>query len=508
MSALLRAFWSVWSRPFGLVFLLIWLAACGWGSSSADNSQTANPNAPPRPLTVDSALVQSGVAPADQGEDEAYHTTWVGTYLSEEPAKRGADVFRNLGLTAFTVRKTLIEKKGLLFPSRKPVGDFYLVNVGLFGTITEAEILGRRLKAQGRITNWQPIGSADPGEMARARIQTAPLEREAVKVTVQAQKKSGQPLPASAPAATGQGFKKMVHGRYVGSFKDLYAARAEAERLTAAGWPAAVERTSPGGGNWFRVFLTEAVDHRDFEAEPRQLAAARIQAASHGGIIFLVDLSGVAGQWGQTVPGQARTEASACAGYSRTGRVLTGLERVVGQMPSDSSQMVLVKGVTYFPPAGMVERVVRPVRTWWTEDESELTDTQNAYGPTLFNRPQVMRGLKNLKAEPNAVPLGPAFDSLRELTAMPGRKTLLVWSDFRWTGPDTETMGAAGRLKGQYGDQLDIIVIYGDADDKGWQLAENLARSGSGDAAWDGCRILADQSYYQSFIRRVFRARS
>jgi hypothetical protein len=114
-----------------------------------------------------------------------------------------------------------------------------------------------------------------------------------------------------------------------------------------------------------------------------------------------------------------------------------------------------------------------------------------------------MAGLRRLKLETRPVPLAPALDALRELSSIPGRKTVLLWSDFRWDGPDTDTLGALGRLKEQYGGQADILVIYGDSDDRGWQLAENLAKIGSPEAAWNGCLLLADQSYFQRFIRRV-----
>jgi hypothetical protein len=443
-------------------------------------------------------------------EEEAFYTVWVASYLDEAPAHRAAAAFRSRGLLAFTVKKTLMEKTSSFLSSSTPrvVGDYYLVNVGLFGNVEEASVLGRRLLAQGRISNWRVIGSADPGEIARMAVQAAPLIQKSETVTTQAMKKAGLPLPPTAPAITGQGFKSLVHGRYVGSFKDLYAARTEAERLTAAGWPAAVERATPKGGQWFRVYLTESTDHREFGANPSRLARDKAVAATHGGLIFLVDLSGQAGDWGQIAPGEKRLEASACAGYSRPGRVLTGLERVVGQIPTNSPMMVAVKSVTYVQPAGFVDKTVRKVRKWWTEDETGFTEARSAYGPTLFNRPLVTRAIRSLKLDSEAVSLGPAFDSLYEAQSVPGYKTVLVWSDFRWTGPDTEVMAGLGRLKAQWGGQVNILVVYGDADDRGWRLAENLAKAGSGQPAYDGCLLLSDQNYFQKFVSRALQSSS
>jgi hypothetical protein len=447
-----------------------------------------------------------GVAPADLGEDEAYHTVWVASYLDEPPAQNAAAAFRAKGLLAFTVKKTLVEKEKSLFRSKtRSVGDFYLVNVGLFGNVEEAQILGRRLLAQGQIGNWRVIGSADPGEIARLAVQAAPVVTRSVQVSTQAQKTAGRPMSPQAPAVTGQGFKNLIHGRYVGSFKDLREAKAEAERLSAAGWPAAVERATPKGGNWFRVYLTEATDHRDFEASPRRLARDKAEAATQSGLFFLVDLSGQAGAWGQVAPGRSRLEASACAGYSRPGRVLTGLERVIGQIPDNSPLIVGVKSVSYAQASGLVEKTTRKIKTWWTEDETELTETKNAIGPTYFNRPLVTRAIRSLKLDSQAVSLAPAFDGLYEPRSVPGQKTVLVWSDLRWAGSDSEVLAALGRLKAQWGGQADILVIYGDVDDRGWRLAENLARTGGGTPAYDGCLLLTDQSYFQSFVNRALK---
>ncbi|MDR2422936.1 MAG: hypothetical protein LBE01_06105 [Deltaproteobacteria bacterium] len=483
------------------------LSACRLfgGSSPVDNSAPVmDPNAPPLALFVEGDKIQAGVAPASSVEDEVYHTVWVASYLDEAPAQRAAAAFRQRGLLAFTVKKTLVEKKKtLLLTSEKPVGDYYLACVGLFGSLEEAQILGRRLLAQGLVKNWQAIVAADPGELARAAVQVAPLVEKAEKVTTQAYEKAGRPLPPTAPAATGEGFKRLVHGQYVGSFKDLLEARAEAARLTASGWPAAVERTSPSGGNWFRVYLTQANDRRDFEANPRRLARDKAERAAQGGLLFLVDLSGQEGQWGQIAPSQSRIEASACAGYSRSGRALTGIERVIGQIPSDSSLMVGVRSVTYAQPSGLVDKVTRPFRTWWSKDESELTEHKSYYGPTIFNRPQVIRGIRNLSPDPQPVSLAPALDGFYEARGVPGKKVALLWSDFRWDGPEADILGALGRLKVQYGGQLEIYVIYGDPDDRGLRLAESLAKAGSGEAAYDGCLLLADQSYFQKFIGRV-----
>jgi hypothetical protein len=453
-------------------------------------------------MVVDGAEVWAGVAPTDDEAREPFHTVWVGSYLDEAPATRAAESLRALGLLAFTVKKTLAVKSTKASLGSEKIGEYNLVCAGLFGTLKEAQILGRRLMAQGIAPNWRAIGAADPGERAKAAIQVAPLVDQAARVTKTAYDRAGRPLPVTAPAATGAGFKRLVHGQYVSSHRDYIEAKEEARRLTAAGWPAAVERAVPSGGNWFRVYLTDPTDRRDFAASPRRLTAAKAERQVMGGLIFLVDLSGQSGKWGQIAPGEARLEASACAGYSRPGRTLTGIERVIGQIPTDSPVMMAVKSVTYAPPDGLVDKLTRPFRTWWKEDESELTAAKSAYGPTIFNRPQVTKAIRNLTLDPKAVSMAPAFDGLYEAREVPGPMALVLWSDFRWEGPDTEILAAAGRLKAQFGGRLDLIVVWGDPDDKGLKLAESLAKSEKG-GAYDGCRLLADQGYFQGFIGRI-----
>jgi hypothetical protein len=311
-------------------------------------------------------------------------------------------------------------------------------------------------------------------------------------------------LAPDAPAATGAGFKKLVRGRFVGSFRDPLAARKEAERLTAAGWPASVSTEPDGGVLWYRVWLAEPSDNRDFKAQPAELEAARASAASQEGLVFLIDTSGLKGTWGAKTPNAKRSDASACAGYSRTGRVLTNLERLVGYVP-ETSILVVVKPIAYAKSDNVVDWAYRPIKAWVTGDDSVLVDSKSVYGPAVFNRPDVMGRIQALTIQGRAAPMAPAFDDLRELAAIPGKKTVALYSDFMSPGGEAEALAALGRLKARYGTSLELLVVYGDTDDKGWQMAESLARAAGSKEAWNGCKLLADNDYFERFVKTVFR---
>ncbi|MDR1111573.1 MAG: hypothetical protein LBP92_13010 [Deltaproteobacteria bacterium] len=487
---------------------LILAAGCGltermFPSDHAEKpqSQAAAPvEADQASLKVSGGLASDGVAPAESSLFSDLRAVWVGSFLDPEPAAKSVSVFQRLGLASFTVKKTLVSK-GLF--SGDPIGDYHLVLVGLFGEHADAEALGRRLQAQGLVANWQVVPSDDPGEMGQAQRQTERLSQRAGKVAEAAQGKAGQPLSADAPAATGEAFKNLVEGRFVGSFRDYQRARQEAERLSAGGWPASVVSDPGTGGLWYRVILAQPSDHRDFRAPPGEIERAQASAASQEGLVFLVDTSGAKGVWGRLEPSPDRRDASACAGFSRAGRLMTCLERLIGYIP-DTGILVAVKPIGEKAAAGLVDRVVRPVRSLVTGDRTAYTEAKSAYGPAIYNRPDMMARIRALEVGPDPVPMSPALDGLGELAAIPGRKTVIVYSEFGLPSDAEAAVAAMGRLRGQYGDSLRVHVVYGDPDGQGWLMAGNLAKAAGAGQPWDGCRLLADNAYFEKFVKTVF----
>ena len=456
---------------------------------------------PPASLGVSGSKASAGVAPVESSLRADYRSVWVGSFLDPAPADKMVKGFQRQGFTAFHIKKTL-EDRGVV--SKTVIGDYNLVLVGLFGDYDDAERLGRLLKAQGQTANWQVIAADRPAELRQIEAQTAPLVSRSAEVTSRAQERAGRPMPPDSPAVTGAGFKKLVRGRFIGSFRDPLEAKKEAERLTAAGWPASVSTEPEGGGLWYRVWLAEPADARDFKAPPEELAAARASAVSHEGLVLLIDTSGLKGSWGAKTPNAQRTDASACAGYSRTGRVMTNLERLVGYIP-ETTIMVVVKPIAYAKAANIVDWATRPIKSWWTGDDSSKVDSKSVYGPVIYNRQDVMARIGALSIQSTAAPMGPALDNLIELGAIPGKKTIVLYSDFMDPKGQDEALAAMGRLKGRYGASLNFQVIYGDTDDKGWQMAQNLARAAGSKDAWNGCRLLADNDYFERYVKTVFR---
>jgi hypothetical protein len=482
---------------------LIGLApGCGGKGGAAQATPGGSPGTDGNPaaLQVSGGKAVGGVAPAEYGVRAKFFTAWVGSFLDEAPARTSVAAFQKQGWASFAVKKTLVEMGPV---KGKPIGDYWLVMVGLFGERADAESLGRLLKAQGQITNWQVVPSDNPGEMGQAAAQTEALVNTGERVTQAAQEKAGQPLAPSSPTVTGKAFKNLVEGRYVGSFRDSLEAQREAARLTAAGWPASVATETESGGMWYRVILAQPTDRRDFKAEPAEVERARASAAAKEGLVFLVDTSGAKGTWGRKDPEADRKDASGCAGFSRAGRLRSCLERLIGYIP-DSGILVAVKPITLRQADGVVAKVVRPVKAFFTGDESEYSEAKSAYGPSVYNRPDMMARVKSLTVSERPVPISPALDALNELAAIPGRKTVILYSEFGEPSDASKAMSALGNLKGQYGGSLRVFAVYGDADDKGWELAENVAKTGGTGQAWNGCKLLFDNAYFESFVKTIF----
>jgi hypothetical protein len=216
-----------------------------------------------------------------------------------------------------------------------------------------------------------------------------------------------------------------------------------------------------------------------------------------------VDTSGTKGLWGKKEPETNRQDASACAGYSRAGRLRTCLERLIGYVP-DNGILVAVKPISLKPAASIVDKVVRPVKSLITGDDSDYTQAKSAYGPVIYNRPDMMSRIRGLTLSPDPVPISPAFDGLTEAAAIPGRKTVILYSEFGQTQDASQAISALGRLKGQYGSSFRLFVVYGDTDDQGWQLAEALAKTGGTERAWSGCKLLFDNAYFETFVKTIF----
>jgi hypothetical protein len=460
-------------------------------------------------LGVDPDSFSGGVAPADYGLLREYFTVWCGTWTDEAPARKAAAALQREGLTAFALKKTLEEKR---LPFNKTVGDFWLLLAGLFGSRSDAEDLGSRLKARGLVANYQVIPTDRPAEVDSFTAQTAPLAQRSDAAVRSAQDRLGKPVPPDSPSRTGEGFKRSLDGRYIRSYRDEWAAKDEARRLTSAGWPAGVEAAADGGGMWYRVYLVgSAAGSRadnsvgatgDYRVSPSAVQAAQAQAASRRGLVLVVDTSGLKGAWGATQPNRGRSDASSCAGYSQAGRLLSSVERTVSYIP-DTGLLVSVRNLAFRKADNVAAGVLRSVKSWWTQDGSDYSEARPAFGPVPYNRPEVLRAIRGMKPDVRPAPLAPGLSGLSELNSFPGRKTVILFSDFTYPDRAQGAEAAAGSLRGQYG-SVDLVIVYGDSSGDGWRLAGRMARAAGGSEPWDGCRLLTDNAYFERYIKKVF----
>jgi hypothetical protein len=425
-----------------------------------------------------------------------FSSALVGRYLDLEPARRRAAFFRSRGLTSFVLTKRVEEARTF---GSSSVGVFYVVMVGLFGEPEAADHLGQRLRAEGLVQDYRILPVDDPGELSSADSQNQELYRQSALGTKSSADRGSRPLdPQKSPAASGRAFRQHVYGRYLGSYRDPLAARDEAGKMTRSGWPASVEKD----GQWYRVYLAPGEDHRDFKADGDALKAARSSAASQPGFFILADMSGLKGTVRPITPNASRTDASACAGFSEAGRLGAGLSRTIVYVPDSSFTAALTP--VYPQPVGSWKEIPQRVKAWWA-DEKSRPEKKSLFGPAIFNRPEMEKAVGRLAADPGEASLAIGLTEISgQLASVPGRKILLVFSEFRGPDQPQDVAGALSRLTADLGPALEVNFIYGDSNAAGYALASDLARQAGG-RAWDGCRLLGDNAYFEQYIKSIFK---
>jgi len=438
------------------------------------------------------ALGEKGLAPG-----AVFHSVLVGRFLDEAPARRLSGQLQARGLTAFVVKRDLVESA--LFMDRSEAGEFYLAVAGLFGLRREADRLGSRLVAEGLIMDYQVVSMADPGEALATFAQTRRVDREGERAAQIVWNRAAAPLNPASPAATGEGYRRNIHGRYVGSFKDRLEAREHARTLTAGGWEASVRAEGQGGGQWYRVYLAPSSDPRDLKADEEVLREALASAASQMALVFLADLTSTSGRVGWAGPAPDRRDASACAGFSQAGRLGASLGRTILYVPDLALMTTLIPAVR--DDIKNLKDVPGRLSDWWDGRERRPRKLA-AYGPTFFNRQEMEKAVGQLQADSRPGSLVPALRSAAApLASQPGRKVLLIFSDFMGPAKPAEVQAALADLRARVGASLDVYIVYGDPNGAGYRLAQSLA----GGQAWEGCRLLHDNAYFEKYIKAVFR---
>ncbi len=433
--------------------------------------------------------------------DGRFYSAWVGRFLDPEPAARYALKFKKMGLIAFVLKKEITESQPFL--PDDSIGDFYTVMVGLFGDRQAAEFLGERLLVAKEVSTYAVVPVDAPAELAATEAQIKSQAQAATKAAENIQARANAPLSPDSPAVTGEGFKNLVRGRYVAGFKDPMRAQQEAARLTAAGWPASVWQEHSGPNMWHRVYLVETQDVRDWQVNPQVFSEARRAAATQPGLVMLADATSIAGQVLSPSPNADRTDASACAGFSEAGRLGATLNRTLIYIPDTTYTTALVP--VYPEESRAWYDIPGRISDWWDSDQESRPATQALFGPAIFNRLGMEGAIAALSATTEPGSLAFSLTTVaRDLYSVPGRKVVLVFSEFLSPESPETIRGALGRLRAELSG-LEAIFIYGDTNAQGYQLAQSLAREGGSSHAWDGCRLLADNGYFESFIRSVFK---
>jgi len=439
----------------------------------------------------------SSVGEHDAAAGQVFHSVLLGRFPDEAPARRLSSQLHNRGLTAFTVKRNLIESR--LFLDRNRIGEFYLTLAGLFGLKRDAERLGSRLVAEGLISDYLVVTIEDSAELKATVAQTRQVDQEGGRTARTARERAAAPLRPDSPAATGEAYRQNVYGRYVGSYKDPLEAREHARTLTAGGWPASVRAEGQGSGRWHRVYLAPSSDPRDLKADKEVLQEAMASAASQMTLVFLADLTSTAGRVSHPGPSPDRRDASACAGFSQAGRLGAVLSRTIIYVPDISLMTTLIPAVR--DDIKSVQEVPERVSTWWKGQERRPRKLA-AYGPAFFNRQEMERAVLQLQADSRPGSLVPALKSAAApLAGQPGRKVLLVFSDFMGLTKPNDVQTALTSLRAGLGSSLDVFLVYGDPNGAGYRLAQNMADG----EAWDGCRLLHDNAYFENYIKAVFK---
>lgn len=419
---------------------------------------------------------------------QKFWSVQVGRYAGRDEAWKAAESLRAHGLETFSRPRA----PGPWFKAAAPEQlNEYEVSVGLLGLKASAVDLAGRLKAQGLISG----GEARPKLVTAASVapflapQNSRLYGRAQAVLDQAAQDAAQ--PTSSEVATGQAFKKVVYGQYIGSYRDRSRAEDEARSLTRAGWPASVETSRLGGGLWFRVYLAPSTDQHELRADPGRLRKAGNMRAQARGLLIIADVSGLPDSSRALRPREDRRDASPCAGYSQFGLYHTVLTRLSIHIPIGAYQVVLREVAS--EPTSLSSRVIQAARKMsWASAES----SRRLYGPAVYDHQAFMAALGRLEPRPEPAALVSAVNWFADdLAGVAGPKTVLILSNFHLNSLE-DLAGAAARLEGAR-----VITVYGDPGAEGYRWAVQLPRGGG--AAWEACRLMTDSAYYEHFVKSL-----
>lgn len=385
----------------------------------------------------------------------------VGTFTDPVDANRELNRLKTRGLEAFSIADSSAER-----------GTVYRVYVGMLNNWQEAGEYAVRLKKEGVIQYYQ-IDKLEKPKVTAPEPKTVPAG------------------PAAPTAQYDTPFKKIVYGRYVASFKFRHLAEAEAEGLTQYGWPASVVEERVQGTMWYRVYLLPPQGN-DYSA------SGRPGNNEVPGFDVIADMSNT----GPPPPEKADGEKykSRCAGYTRAGAKLAILRKFNAAVPAGA----YLAGLRELGDAG--KGVFAEAAELVQRNNRGAEHTRLLWGVMAYDRGEYGLAIEKLTPRTELSPLAEAMDaSDEEFTVIPGWKSLVIVSDFKMSFSHADPIESAVNLKKKYGEDFCIYTVYVDADEKGIQLARDIAAAGGCGNVYDGCLLLTDDIYFKGMIAEVFR---
>ncbi|MEW5721583.1 MAG: OmpA family protein [Thermodesulfobacteriota bacterium] len=407
-------------------------------------------------------LVWTGPAGAASG----LYSLHVSSHREAAAAQAEVDRLKSQGLEAFVRYETVPGK-----------GKWHRVYVGSYTGPDQAVAAAGKLKAEGVITYCQVV----PLNSSSSEPRPAPTE-----------------APERAPDGTAYSpFKRLVYGRYVASFRYRHLAEAEAEGLTKSGWPASVQEEVVQGVPWYRVYLLP--QGRRYSGRP----------ASEGlkGFDIIADMSDTyAAAYASDRPGESRPfgpRGSRCLNYTRQQTKMVLLRKFNAAVP-EAPWLAALRKLGY-KRLDSFEAHVKWLKSLADHGgEDPKTYTYRLWGVMTYHRTEFGDAIGRLEPSDRNAPKAPALRlSRQELDVIPGRKALIILSDFNRKFQDNP-VAEARELKKKYGPDLCFYAIYVEADQEGVALAREVAQAGECGNYYDGCRLLTDEAYFERMIREIF----
>ncbi|MBF0530045.1 MAG: OmpA family protein, partial [Deltaproteobacteria bacterium] len=131
--------------------------------------------------------------------------------------------------------------------------------------------------------------------------------------------------------------------------------------------------------------------------------------------------------------------------------------------------------------------------------------TKLVWGVKTFDRQAFSLAIDDLTSTSAGTPLGWAIKaSEEELDTISGRKALIIFSDFKENWDFGNPQARVQELKTKYGSDFCLYNIYVEHDEKDIHLAQDLAQASGCGQAYDGCRLLKEQAYFDNMVKEVF----